>query len=165
MAQATSTLCTSRLLLTCSTSSNGQGYEGNESDGRHEGDEGHEEKVCEQDCKGPLCQSLGVSWVQGEDSGWPLCFLLDEEQVRQGCEQEAILEGQEELLDDCRPEGQEGTEDHRLRRSQEGLRALQEGQGVLLKMLVMASARGVGMSTPFEPYSFDSIEVVEHRHE
>merc|ERR1711904_51560 len=124
---------TSRLLLTCSTSSNGQGHEGNESDGRHEGDEGHEEKVREQDCKGPLCQSLGVSWVQGE------------------------------VLDDCRPEGQEGTEDHRLRRSQEGLRALQEGQGVLLKMLVMASAQGVGMSTPFERSSPDRIEVVEHR--
>merc|ERR1712224_1108523 len=106
---------TSRLLLTCSTSSNGQGHEGNE------------EKVREQDCKGPLCQSLGASWVQGEDNGWPLRFLLDEEQVRQGCEQEAIPEGQEELLDDCCPEGKEGTEDHWLRRSQEGLRALQEG--------------------------------------
>merc|ERR1711985_53841 len=134
-------LYTLRLLLTSSTSSNGQG---------HEGDEDHEEKVCEQDCKGPHGQSLGVPWNQGEDSGWHDRFLFDEEQERQGREQEAIRDGQEELLDDCLPEGKEGTEDHWLRPNQEGLRALQEGQGVLLKMLVMASARGVGMSTPFE---------------
>merc|ERR1712193_480055 len=115
--------------LTCSTSSNGQGYEG------------HEEKGCEQDRKGPHGQSHGVPRIQGEDSRWLDCFVLD---------QEEILYFQEELLDDCLLEDKEGSEDQGLRRNQEGLRALQEGQGVLLKMLVMASARGVGMSTPFE---------------
>merc|ERR1712118_506152 len=109
---------TLRLLLTSSTSSNGQGHEGNESDGRHEGDEGHEEKVCEQDCKGPHGQSLGVSWIQGEDCGWHDCILFDEEQEWQGREQEAIRDGQEELLDDCCSEGKEGTEGYRLRRNQ-----------------------------------------------
>merc|ERR1711869_185982 len=143
-----SPLYTLRLLLTSSTSSNGQGHEG---------------KVCEQDCKGPHGQSLGVSWIQGEDSGWHDCILFDEEQERQGREQEAIRDGQEELLDDCCSEGKEGTEGHRLRRNQEGLRALQEGQGVLLKMLVMASQLGAwGCLRPLSAVSFDSIEVVEH---
>merc|ERR1719486_529347 len=69
-------------LQSCSTSSNGQGHEGNESDGRHEGDEGHEEKVSEQDWKRPHGQSLGVPRVEGEDH-WRLdCFCFDEEQVR-----------------------------------------------------------------------------------
>merc|ERR1712118_223187 len=119
---------------------------GNESDGRHEGDEGHEEKVCEQDRKGPHGQSDGVPRVQGEDSWWLDRLCLHEEH-----------------LDHCCPEGKEGTETQGLRRNQEGLRALQEGQGVLLKMLVTASAQGVGISTPFERSSPDSIEVVEHR--
>merc|ERR1711988_646305 len=138
------------IALTFSTSSNGQGYEGNESDGRHEGDEGHEEKGCEQDWKGPHGQSHGVPRIQGEDSGWLDCISLDQEQIWKDREQEEICCFQEELLDDCLLEGKEGSEDQGLRRNQEGLRALQEGQGVLLKMLVMASARGVGMSTPFE---------------
>merc|ERR1711904_133004 len=162
-AQATSPLYTLRLLLTSSTSSNGQGHEGNESDGCHEGDEGHEEKVCEQDRKGPHGQSHGVPRVQGEDSWWLDRLCLDEEQVRQDREQEEICHFQEKHLDDCCPEGKEGTETQGLRRNQEGLRTLQEGQGVLLKMLVTASAQGVGISTPFERSSPDRIEVVEHR--
>merc|ERR1711977_488361 len=127
-------------LLLTSDCSNGQGYEGNEGDGRHEGDEGHEEKVSERHCKGPHGQSYGLPRVQGQDR-----------------EQEGFRKGQEECLDDCRAEGKEGTEDQGLRRNQEGLRALQEGQGVLLKMLVEASAQGVGMSTPLECRSFDCI--------
>merc|ERR1711924_314150 len=54
----------------------GQGYEGNEGDGRHEGDEGHEEKGCEQDRKGPHGQSHGVPRIQGEDSRWLDCMSL-----------------------------------------------------------------------------------------
>merc|ERR1712093_546191 len=48
----------------------GQGYESNEGHGRHEGDEGNEEEVREQDCKGPHGQGNGVPWVQGEDCWW-----------------------------------------------------------------------------------------------
>merc|ERR1719321_657591 len=107
-------------------------------------------KGCEQDRKGPHGQSHGVPRIQGEDSRWLDCIVLDQEQIWKDREQEEILYFQEELLDDCLLEGKEGSEDQGLRRNQEGLRALQEGQGVLLKMLVMASARGVGMSTPFE---------------
>merc|ERR1712072_707135 len=97
----------------------------------------------------------GVPRVQGEDSWWLDCLCIDEEQVRQDREQEEINLCQEERLDDCCLKGKEGTETQGLRRNQEGLRALQEGQGVLLKMLVTASAQGVGISTPFERSSPD----------
>merc|ERR1712118_493983 len=81
-------------------------------------------------------QSHGVPRIQGEDSGWLDCIGLDQEQIWKDREQEEILYFQEELLDDCLLEGKEGSEDQRLRRNQEGLRALQEGKE-LLNMLVM----------------------------
>merc|ERR1712167_79751 len=112
---------------------------------------------------GPHGQSYGLPWIQGEDHRWLDCHFLDQEQVRQDCEQEVFREGQEKYLDDRCAEGKEGTEGQGLRRNQEGLRALQEGQGVLLKMLAIASAQGVGMSTPFERCSVDCIEVAEYR--
>merc|ERR1711862_602586 len=120
--------------------------------------EGHEEKMGEQDCEGPHGQSNGPPWFQGEDHWWFDCLLFDEEQVRQGREQKVFCQGQEEHLDDCCPEGKEGTEDQRLRRYQEGHRPLQEGKGVLLKMLATASAQGVEISMPFERYSLNCIE-------
>merc|ERR1712093_252909 len=60
----------------------GQGYEG---------DEGNEEEVREQDCKGPHGQGTGVPWVQGEDRRWVDQRFFDQEQVRQNREQEVIF--------------------------------------------------------------------------
>merc|ERR1711985_148435 len=114
----------------------GQGYEGNEGHGGHEGHEGNEEEGCEQDRKGPLCQGRRLPWIQGKDRKWLDQERLGEEQARKDCEQEEIGIWQEELrqhqgLDHRRPEGQEGTWCEGLRRYQEGLSSLQEGQGVL----------------------------------
>merc|ERR1712118_36951 len=50
--------------------SDGKSHEGNEGHGRYEGDEGHEEEVSEQDCKGPHGQSPGAPRIQGEDCRW-----------------------------------------------------------------------------------------------
>merc|ERR1719310_162643 len=54
-------------------------------------------------------------------------------------------------------QGKEGVGPQGLRRNQEGLRSLQEGQGALpvnIHEHVEASAQGVGMSTPFERRRF-----------
>merc|ERR1712046_14654 len=84
-----------------------------------------------------------MGWQDREQEGISAC---QEEQLHQG-------------LDDCRPKGQESTGPEGLRRDQEGLRILQEGQGTLPEVSVHepaeASARGVGMSTPFERRRFD----------
>merc|ERR1711935_794552 len=102
------------------------GNEGNESHGRHEGDEGYEEE-------GHLSKdrsSPSLRRQDHQDQGWLDCVFFDQEQVRKDREQEAVPARQEERLDDCRPEGKEGPEDQGLRRNQEGLRALQEGKGI-----------------------------------
>merc|ERR1711904_325908 len=91
--------------------SNGQSYEG---------DESYEEESSKQDRKGPHGESLGVPGIQGEDRRWDDRIVFDEEQDWQDREQEEIRTWQEEHLDDCGPEGKEGTEDQGLRRSQEG---------------------------------------------
>merc|ERR1711865_42301 len=135
--------CTLNVLLTFSNCSDGQGHEG---DGRLSKDR----------------RSPSLRREDQQDQGWLDCVFFDKEQERKGREQEAVRARQEERLDDCRSEGKEGTEDQGLRRNQEGLRALQEGKGALLKMPVTASAQGVGISTPFERYSLNCIEV-EHR--
>merc|ERR1711904_268714 len=65
-----------------------EGHEGDGEESSHEGHEGDEEEVCEQDCEGPVCQSDGASWEQGEDRwGHDIQGSL-QEQARQGCEQE-----------------------------------------------------------------------------
>merc|ERR1711959_572048 len=66
--------------------------------------------------------------------------VFREEQLHQG-------------LDYCCPEGQEGFGPEGLRRNQEGLSSLQEGQGTLpvnIREHAEAAAQGVGMSTPLE---------------
>merc|ERR1711907_407526 len=129
-------------LLSCSPSTsyhNGQGDEGNEGHeghGSNEGHEGHEEEGSEQDCKGPLRQVRCLPWNQGQDYRWFDKNRLGEEQERKDCEQKEFGKWQEELrqhqgLDYCLPEGQEGTWCEGLRRYQEGLSSLQEGQRVL----------------------------------
>merc|ERR1712166_768001 len=121
------------------------------------GDEGYEEEGhLSKDCRSPSLRRQDQ-----QDQGGLDCVFFDKEQDRKDREQEAVRARQEELLDDCRSEGKEGTEDQGLRRNQEGLRALQEGKGVPMKMPVTASAQGVGISTPFERYSLNCIEV-EH---
>merc|ERR1711865_571691 len=140
---------TLNVLLTFSNCSDGQGNEG---DGRHE-EEGHLSK----DRRSPSLRREDQQY-----QGWLDRFWSDKEQERKDREQEEICAEQEELLDDCRSEGKEGIEGQGLRRNQEGLRALQEGKGVPVKMPVTASAWGVGISTPFERYSLNCIEV-EHR--
>merc|ERR1712144_175570 len=119
---------------------------------------GHEEEDREQDCKGPLGQSLGVPWIQGEDRGWNDQILFDQEQARQGCQQE-------EQVDRCRHQGKEGPEPQGICRDQEGITPLQEGKGTLqLKTCMMALAQGVGISTAFERYQrLDSTKRVEYR--
>merc|ERR1712118_151758 len=100
---------------------------------------------------------LGFQWLQGEDCRWLDRDFFDEEQVWQDREQEEVCLCQEEHLDCCHPEGPEGFGPEGLRRNQEGLRALQEGQGTLSVSIhehAEASAKGVGMSTPLERRRF-----------
>merc|ERR1712093_774404 len=133
----------------------GQGYEG---------DEGNEEEVREQDCKGPHGQGTGVPWVQGEDRRWVDQRFFDQEQVRQNREQEVIFAGQEESLDVCRPEGKEGTGPQGLRRAQEGLSSLQEGQGVLqLNKSAWLQLGLWGYLQPWSAVASDDIRLVEHQ--
>merc|ERR1739848_972812 len=88
----------------------------------NEGDEGHEEEDREQDRQGQICKGIGLPWFQGQDRGWYDCGLL---------EQEKVSVWQEECLDCRRDEGKEGIGPQGLRRNQEGLCSLQEGQGAL----------------------------------
>merc|ERR1712224_469156 len=61
---------------------------GDEEEGGHEGHEGDEEEVREQDCQGRHVQGHGAPWKQGEDR-WRLDSQgPHQEQVRQGREQE-----------------------------------------------------------------------------
>merc|ERR1712138_114279 len=124
--------------------------ESHEGDGRHESHACHEEEDCERDCKGQICKGLGASWNQGKDCWWLDRLFFDQEQARTCRQQEAVLEGKEERLDDCSPEGKEGTEDQGLLRSEERNRVLQEGQVLHVKTFVRASAQGVGISTSLE---------------
>merc|ERR1711985_173181 len=127
---------------------NGQGNEGDE------GHEGHEEEDREQDRQGQNGKGIGLPWIQGENRGWYDCRLFDQEQERQDREQENVSVWQEECLDFRCDEGKEGIGPQGLRRNQEGLRSLQEGQGALSvnihEYARLHSAQDVGMSTPFE---------------
>merc|ERR1712138_186382 len=102
----------------------------------HEGHEGNEKEGREQDRKGEICQVYRLPWNQGEDH-WRLeKDRFGVEQARKDCEQKECCKWQEELrkhqgLDHSMPEGKEGTRREGLRRYQEGLCPLQEGQGVL----------------------------------
>merc|ERR1719158_2779596 len=81
--------------------------------------------------KGRMANGIGVPWFQGEDCRGSDCFVPDQEQTRQGREQEAVCSWQEESLD-CRcDQGKEGIGPQGLRRDQEGLCSLQQGQGAL----------------------------------
>merc|ERR1711904_36913 len=109
----------------------GQGNEGDE------GDEGNEEEEREQDCEGQPCQGNGAPWQQGKNR-WRLDGIgPDEEQGRQDCEQEAECCVEAQVQDGPRAmepgsgEGTQGIEDHGLRRDQEGLTPLRQGEGVL----------------------------------
>merc|ERR1712224_763645 len=97
----------------------------------NEGDESHEEEDREQDRQGQNGKGIGLPWFQGQDRGWYDCCLLDQEQARKDREQEKIGVWQEECLDCRRDEGKEGIGPQGLRRNQEGLCSLQEGQGAL----------------------------------
>merc|ERR1712093_336998 len=101
--------------------SNGEGNEGHE---------GHEEEDCEQGRKGPHGQGNGAPRQQGEDRRWPHSEGPDAEQVWQDCEQEEERPWQGQPLDDCLQEGTRCLEDQGLRRYQEGLAPVPEGQGV-----------------------------------
>merc|ERR1719335_1209296 len=144
---------------------NGQGNEGDEGHGSHEGHESHEEEDREQDRQGQNGKGIGLPWFQGEDRGWYDCRLFDQEQERQDREQEKVSVWQEECLDFRCDEGKEGIGPQGLRRNQEGLCSLQEGQGALSVNIhehASASAQGVGMSTPFERRCFGLDTCVEH---
>merc|ERR1712124_159129 len=96
---------------TFSFSNNGQSHGGNESDGSHEGHEGHVEEGSEQDCEGQTCKVGGLPWHQGQDLLWTVQDRLDQ--------------GQEGLrphqgLDCCCAEGQEGFGRQGLRRVKKG---------------------------------------------
>merc|ERR1711869_188571 len=104
--------------------------------GCHEGNEGNEEEGCEQDRKGQIRKVRRLPWNQGEDRRRLDQERLGGEQAWKDCEQEEFGTCQEGLrqhqrLDNCSPEGKEGTWREGLRRCQEGLSSLQEGQGVL----------------------------------
>merc|ERR1712054_168137 len=108
---------------------NGQGYEGNEGDGCHEGNEGDEEEA-------NLCQARKASrlcWQDQQDQVWVHCCRLQEDQDRQDCEQEGQRphQGCSRPLDRSMPEGPQGVEHQGLRSYQEGHSTLQEGQGAL----------------------------------
>merc|ERR1712134_129872 len=108
-----------------------EGHEGDEEESGHEGHEGDEEEVCEQDCEGPVCQSDGASWEQGEDRwGHDIQGSL-QEQARQGCEQEEVCLCQEVPMDSGCHAGTQGSEDHRLRCHQEGHPSVCKGKGDL----------------------------------
>merc|ERR1712224_986480 len=145
----------------------GQSYEGNEGHGSHEGHESNEEEV--RDCKGPHGQSRCLSWIQGEDCRWLEADRLGEELTWKDREQEAIGQCQEEIchrsqaLDYRSPEGEEGTWYEGLRRYQEGLSSLQQGQGVLqLSTSAWLQLRLWGYLHPSSAVASDWISFVEH---
>merc|ERR1712224_19333 len=124
-----------------------EGHEGDEEEGSHEGHEGDEEEVCEQDCEGPVCQSDGTSWEQGEDRwGHDIQGSL-QEQARQGCEQEEVCLCQEVPMDSGRHEGTQGSEDHRLRCHQEGHTSVCKGKGILQPVSAALSHVRIGTSS------------------
>merc|ERR1712118_108163 len=109
---------------------------GNEGDGSHEGDEGNEEEGSQQDRQGQIREISRLPWHQVQDPFWLDQVRLGQEQARQDRDQEASCSWQEVLrphqgLGCCLPEGQEGFGRQGLRRNQEGLSSLQEGQGAL----------------------------------
>merc|ERR1712070_943458 len=111
-----------------------EGHEGDEEEGGHEG---HEEEGCEQDCDGLACQGDGAPWQQSEDH-WRLDGIgSDQEQGRQNCEQESERQGQEGMQEHSGAmvrgpgKGPQGLEDHGIRRDQEGLTPLRQGEGAL----------------------------------
>merc|ERR1711937_419119 len=137
------------------------GHEGDEEEGSHEGHEGYEEEEREQDCEGHHGQSDGAPWKQGKD-----CRRLnrqgpDQEQSRQDCEQEEARPRQEVPMDAGLLEGTQGPEAHRLRRDQEGLTPLRQGEGVLQCVSAalspgeasQAPAPAVGISAAVERWS------------
>merc|ERR1719456_1688848 len=81
--------------------------------------------------KGKNGKGNGLPWFQGKDRRWNDCFFPDQEQAWQDREQEEVRLWQEESLDCRRDQGKEGIGSQGIRRNQEGLRSLQEGQGAL----------------------------------
>merc|ERR1712118_371938 len=80
---------------------------------------------------GPVGQGYGAPWVKGEDH-WRLDGKgLGQEQVWQGCEQEAKRRQQEEPVDGGMQEGARRPEDQGLLPTQEGHTFLREGEGAL----------------------------------
>merc|ERR1712224_839925 len=71
----------------------GQGYEGNEGHGSHEGNAGNEEEGCEQDRKGQIRKVRRLPWNQGEDRRWLDQERLGGEQAWKDCEQEEFAHG------------------------------------------------------------------------
>merc|ERR1712096_122685 len=87
--------------ITLSSFRNGQSYEGNEGHEGHEGcsDEGNEEKERFEDRTGPSRKSLGVPRQQGKDRWRHEGLRPGQKQIRQGREQKAERQGQEEPMD------------------------------------------------------------------
>merc|ERR1711918_228008 len=108
---------------------NGQSHEGNEGDGRHEGDESNEEEA-------NLCQARKASRLcrqDHQDQVWVHCRCLQEDKDWKDCEQEGQrpCQGYSWPLDRSSPEGSQSFECQGFRCCQEGHSTLQEGQGVL----------------------------------
>merc|ERR1712139_83177 len=100
------------------------------------GHEGYEEEDCQQDRHRQAGQEQRLQRRKGEDNRWPEEVGPRDQQKGQGREQEGKCSGEEEVrqqppenLDRSRPEGQEGAWRERVRRYQEGLCTLQEGEG------------------------------------
>merc|ERR1712118_603920 len=138
----------------------GQSYEGHES---------NEEEGRDQDRKGPHGQSRRLSWIQSEDNRRLEANRLGEELARKDREQEGIGSSQEEIchrsqgMDFRSPEGKEGTWYEGLRRYQEGLSSLQQGQGVLqLSISAWLQLRLWGYLHPSSAVASDCISFAEH---
>merc|ERR1712023_223413 len=112
------------------------GHEGDEGHESHEGNEGHEGEEGVDHRQGEARTVGCVPREQGEDHRGPAEDRLDEEQDREGREQEGPRQWQEGLrphqgLDHGRAEGTQGAWRDGLPGGEEGLPALQEGQGDL----------------------------------
>merc|ERR1711904_686319 len=111
----------------------GQGYAGNEEEG------------CEQDRKGQIRKVRRLPWNQGEDRRWLDQERLGGEQAGKDCEQEEF-----------------GSWREGLRRCQEGLSSLQEGQGVLqLNFSAWLQLRLWGYLHPWSVVASEYVSFVE----
>merc|ERR1712025_1208007 len=105
------------------------GNEGNEGDGCHEGNEGHEEEANLRQARKASC----LCWQDCQDQVWVHCSRLQEDQDRQDREQEGqrSCQGYSWPLDRSCPESSQSFEHQGLLSCQEGNSTLQEGQGAL----------------------------------